>query len=134
MRRAAGDRRPGAEPLAGCRRALVPLTVADRARVPGLEIAPDPLQIRAQVGRRLVAQLAILLEAVVDDLLQAQRQLRIQRDRRDRRPVQDRGEDHRRRLARERLAAGRALVQHDAEREQVGAAVERSPRACSGDM
>ena len=40
----------------------------------------------------------------------------------------------RHRLGAKRQLAAEQLVQADAEREQVGAAVERSPSSCSGDM
>ncbi len=58
--------------------------VADPHRVgaPRLEVALDAPEIGAQVGRALVAQLAVLLEAVVDDLLHPDRQLRVEERRR----------------------------------------------------
>ena len=93
-------------------------------RVPGLDVAPDPLEVRTQIRRRLVSQLAILLEAVVDHVLETKRQFGIQSHRRDRRAIEDRRQDHRGGLAREWVTASRALVEHDAEGKQIGAPVE----------
>ena len=88
------------------------------------DIAADALQIGPELGRRLVAELAILLEAVGDDLLQPERQVGVERRRRQRRLVQDCRERHGRRLPRERMPSSRALVQHHAERKQIRAAVQ----------
>ena len=92
-----------------------------------VRVALQALQVRLQLGGALVAQVAVLLERRVDDPLELRRQLRVERDGRDRRAVQDRVEDDGRRAAGERLAARRHLVEHGAAGEDVGAR-RRAPR------
>ena len=88
---------------------------ATRARV-----APEALQIRLQVGSGLVAQIPFLFERPGDDPIQVVWQRVVDRARRHGVPVEDAIEDDRGRVAREALAAGRHLVEHDPERKQVG--------------
>ena len=73
----------------------------------------------------LVAQLAVFLQRAVDDIFQLGRQVRIQPDRCQRRAVHDRIEDDSRSFSPKWHRASRHLVQHDAERKQIGARVER---------
>ena len=82
------------------------------------------LRSAQHVGRRLIAQAAVLLERLGDDPLELGGQMRVERARRHRRLVQNPVEDDGRRRAGERLPAGRHLVEHDAERKQIGARVE----------
>ena len=89
-----------------------------------IQIAPQALQIRPQLRGRLIPQLTILFEAVVDHLLQAEGQLRVRDNRRDGHLVQNRGKGRSRGLGRERMMARGALVKHCAQREQVATTVE----------
>ena len=72
----------------------------------------------------LVAQGAILLERRVDGIDQPRRRVGLQHGRRHRRPIQDRVEHHRRRRAGEGLLSCHHLVQHEAQREDVGTGVD----------
>src|SRR5581483_6458110 len=84
---------------------------------------PRMLQIEADLGRGVMAQLRLDLEAAQDDLLQPGRDVRTQAARRRRivieaaAPLPDRG-----RLA-ERPLAGGEEIENDAEREQVAARI-----------
>ena len=87
-------------------------------------IAPQPLEVGAQLGGRLVAHLAVLFEGLLDDLLELRRQLRIDAGRRRRLPVQDGAQDDGR-IPAEGPASRGHLVEHEAEREEVRPGVER---------
>jgi hypothetical protein len=65
----------------------------------------------------LKAEIAVLLEGLVDDAAELGRQGRIDLIDRDRVAVQDRIEHHRRRLPLERQSAGRHLVEHGSDAE-----------------
>ena len=109
-------------PSRGYRFSATGILARDRfhhVRMTRFDVAPDALQIRSQVGCRLVAQLAVFLEAVVDDFLQTQRHLRIERDGRHRRSADDGRQNRRRRLPGERPMARRAFVEHDARLQRV---------------
>ena len=92
---------------------------------PRLDGAPRALQVRAKVGRGLIAQLGVLLQRPGDDTVHLRGQVRVHAARRRRAAIEDPLEDDRRRIARECRVSGRHLVEHDAEREQVGSRVER---------
>ena len=115
------------DPEAGtrCRRKAEPAGQHfNGARVPRFDVPPHALQVGPQVRRRLISQLAIFLEAVVDHFLETDRQLGIQHHRRNRRTIEDRRENHGGGLAGKWMVARRALVEHDTQREKIGAWVE----------
>ena len=98
-------------------------------------VALQPPEICAQLRRSLAPQLAVLLQSLVEDRLQLRRQPGFSWTGDARHLVQNRFKDDCGRGSRERLPARRHLIQHDAEREQIGALHPAvSPRACSGDM
>ena len=84
----------------------------------------ETLEVAQYVGCVLIAQLAILLERLVDDVLQLGGQRRVEPRRGHRRLAENPFEDHRRGRAGKWLRASRHLVQHDAERKEIGARVE----------
>ena len=86
--------------------------------------ALEPLQIRAQIGGGLIAQLAILLERLGDDAIELRGQQRRERRRRRRHTREQRLEHSDRRRARERQPARRHLVADDAAGEEIGAAID----------
>ncbi len=85
---------------------------------------PQPLEIAAQIGRRLIPEVAILLERLRDDPIELRRHRRVHARGRRGLARQQRLERRDRRGAGERQRPGRHLVQHDAEREDVGARVQ----------
>ncbi len=87
-------------------------------------VACQALQVRAQLGCRLIAQITILLQTLVDDALQLRRSFGIQPHGSNRRRVENRSEDNSGSFAAERQRAGRHFIQDRAEREQVGACVQ----------
>ena len=97
-------------------------------------IASQPLQIGAEVRRGLIAHARSFSSDFETMRSSSRRQHRVDRARRHRIAVEDAVEHDRGGVARKTLAARRHLVQHDAEREQIGRGSTSSPRACSGDM
>ena len=93
-----------------------------------------PAKLRLEVGRMLMSQLAVFFERGRDDRFETRRNNRVQQCDRARRTIEDRVEDDSRRAPAECLGARHHLVEHDAERKQIGPRIEVSPRACSGDM
>ena len=91
----------------------------------GIRVALQPLQVGAQLGGALAAQLAVLLEGLAQNRLELSRQSRIQFDRWHRILIQDGFEHDRGSSARKRLLAGRHLIQHHSERKEIGAMVQR---------
>ena len=91
---------------------------------PGFDIPFQPLQVAAQVGRGLVAQIAILFEQLLDDLLQLGGQRRVQLRHRQGIMLQNAVEDDRRSRAIEGQPAGRHLIKDRAQRKQVGARID----------
>ena len=81
-------------------------------------------QVLPHVARRLVAEGRRLLQRARHDRVERLRHHGIQRRRRRRRLVQDLVDDLGRRRPGKRHPAGRQLVEHDAEREQVGAMID----------
>ncbi len=75
----------------------------------------------------MITQPPIFLERFVDDGFELGGKLRVQTHRRQRRLVQDRVEQRRRRRPLERLRAGAHLVEDHAKGKQIGARVERLP-------
>ena len=90
-----------------------------RHAAPRCRVALQALQIRAQFGRRLAAQVAVLLERLRHDLFEPRRQRGMTRGERLGILVEDFLEDDRGRLSGERRTVR---------------ASRSSPRACSGDM
>ena len=76
-----------------------------------IRVALQPLEVSADIGSVLVAQVAVLLQGLLDDLFQLGGDLRVQAHRRHRGAVQDGLEDHRRGIATERHDAGSHLVE-----------------------
>ena len=99
------------------------LARARRSHAPRVDLALQPLQVGAQLRRRLVAQPPVLLEQLADDLADPVGDAAVQLGGRRRGVVQDSLEDARGRAAGEGGLAGRHLVQHHAEGEEVGAGV-----------
>ena len=95
--------------------------------LPGFELALEPQEVGLQVRRRLVAELAVLLESLFEDLPELARHRRVRFRQRLRRTVQDRLEDDGVGVALERHLPGRHLVEHRAEREEVGPRVRELP-------
>ena len=87
--------------------------------------AAHRVEVAAELLGGAVAQLDGLLQAAVDERTQATGQLAPQGVGEGRLVAQDGGEHLRRRAALERVAAGRHLEEHDAERKDVGARVHR---------
>ena len=75
---------------------------ADRSRAPRFAVALETPQVGLEVGRGLVAQPRVLLEALQDDPLELRRHLGIEPQRRRGRPVQDGVEEQRRGAGRRR--------------------------------
>ena len=86
-------------------------------------IALQPLEVRANLAGVLIAKLSILLQALADDARQFRGSAGIQPSHRHRRAIQNAVEDRPRAVTVKRRRAGRHFVQHDAEREQVGAGI-----------
>ena len=95
------------------------------AREPRLDVPLGTLQIGAQVRGTLIAEVAFLLESVVDDVVQLRRHVRIEVNRRDRGPIENRVEDDGSSRPAEGLPPRDHLVQDRPEREQVGSMVQR---------
>ena len=108
-----------------CDASVPPPDVGELGRAPGarIEVALEPHQVGLQVGRRLVAEVAVLLQRLAEDPAELRGQRRIGLHDRLRVAIQDRVEDDRRRLAREGQRAGRHLVEQRPEREDVGSRV-----------
>ena len=81
-------------------------------------------QVNGQVGRRLVAFRRILLEALEDDLLQPRRKLRAEAGRRRRRRIDDEVGEHERDAVLERETSRGHVVEHDAQRVEIGPRVD----------
>ncbi len=72
----------------------------------------------------LVAQLAFFFQRTINDVLEPGRQVGIQPDRRDRRPVHDAVKNYAGSFSAKGQRSGGHFVEHDSERKQVGAGVE----------
>ena len=80
------------------------------------------------VRRVLVAQIPVLFEALVDDPFQFRRHVGIQAHGRHRSAVENRIENRSRAVSAKRPRACGHFIEHDAEREQIGAGVQRLSR------
>ena len=87
--------------------------------------AAQPQQVRAHVGRALVAEKTIPLERLRDDAIELRRKAGVETSGGDGRPAEDRGKYYRRGRTRERDLPRRHLVEHGAEAEEIAARVER---------
>src|ERR1700757_9712 len=94
------------------------------ARIP---VSFQSLQVGANVSRTLITEAAIFLQTLADDLFQFGRRVRIQPYCGGWRSIQDRVKDHTARVPSKRKHPGTHFVQNDAEREQVGPAIEFLP-------
>jgi hypothetical protein len=90
-----------------------------------IEITANPPQLRLEIGRVLIPQVAFLLERRRDDRLEARRNERVQVRDGTGRTIEDRVVDDRRRAATECLRARDHLIEHGAEREQIGSRIDR---------
>ena len=125
--RRAGDPGDGARDEGGARgqrdRASPRRASGSRGRGGHAAFGKDPFELKRGVAGGLPASRGILGEARPDEMVERGRRHRPQlRDGRGL-PLQDRGDDAGRRPALERLPAGDHLVDHGAEREDVGARV-----------
>ena len=91
----------------------------------GVELGGDPLQVVVDIARRLVAELRGLLERAGDDRVERRRHGADESRHRRRVLVEDAVDDLGRRRAVKRHVPGQHLEEHDAEREEVGAMVDR---------
>jgi hypothetical protein len=97
--------------------------------LPRFELALESQEVGLQVRRGLVAELPVLLQRLLDDLAEVGRRRRGDLGQRLRSAIQDRVVDDRVRVALEGHLPGRHLVEHRAERKEIGAGVgELSPR------
>ena len=87
-------------------------------------VALQPLQFGAQVGRVLVAKVAVFFERAIDDFFELGRQVGIQANGCDRLSIQDGVEDDAGGISAKWQAARGHFIQHNAEREQVRARIE----------
>jgi hypothetical protein len=111
-----------------------PLRVGEiRALPPArVDVPLEPQQVGLELGRRLVTQVPVLLERLVEDPLQLGRHRGVRLGERPRRAVQDRLEDEGLRVSRKGEGPGRHLVEHRPDREQVGARVGQLPARLLG--
>jgi TolB-like protein/tRNA A-37 threonylcarbamoyl transferase component Bud32 len=120
-----GGRARGNDPLPplGCGSSACVLA-RSRGGAARIGIALQPLEIGAHVDGSLIAQLAILLQRLVDDAFQIFRQVRIDAHGRGRHLVQDRVKCRCGCGSAEGEHAGRHFVEHDTRGEEVRARIE----------
>ena len=87
-------------------------------------VALQALQVGANVGGVLVAQVAIFLQRLVDDVFQLRWKVGIQSDWRNRCTIENRLKDQRRSFSAEGQRASGHLVKHHAEGKQIGAGIK----------
>ena len=87
-------------------------------------IALHALQIGSHIGRALIADVAILFERLGNQPIEIGGHIRIQLQRSRRSATEDLVRHHTGRRSPERQHAGRHLVEHDAEREQIASRVD----------
>src|SRR5260370_42433386 len=94
----------------------------------GIGVALEALQVRAEVGRVLVAKVTVLFEGLVDDVFEAGRQIWIQPHRRKRRLVKNGIEHGCGGFPSKGKLSGGHLVKHETEIRKIGAAVPNPPQ------
>ena len=102
---------------------------AARKHSRGIRIAPQALEVAAQLPRSLVAHLAVFFERLREDTVQLLGRIGIHTAHRRRCAVQYRLVDHRGRVSGKRLPPRRHLVEHHRQREEIAARVQFFP-AC----
>src|SRR5260370_18329936 len=85
----------------------------------GIGVALEALQVRAEVGRVLVAKVTVLFEGLVDDVFEAGRQIWIQPHRRKRRLGKNGIEHGCGGFPSKGKLSGGHLVKHDTETEEI---------------
>ena len=100
----------------------------------GVRVPLQALEVGFQFGAGLAADLAIFFQGFVDDFFQPWQELPDSSARGDRRPIQNRLEDHSRGIAPKRQRARAHLIKHCAEGKQIGAHRVLFPATCSGLM
>src|ERR1700687_4615873 len=98
--------------LSGCWRGSWRLRTGRRYLGAGISIPLQPLQVSADIGRVLVAQVAILLESLVNDVFQLGRQVGVQPNRRCWSAVENRLENRGRAFSAEWQRPRRHFVQN----------------------
>ena len=73
----------------------------------------------------LISQFAFLFQRAIDNVLELRRQIRIQTNRSDGRAIHDAVEDHARSFSAKRKRPGGHFVEHDSERKQISARIQR---------
>src|SRR5450755_293064 len=99
-------------------------SVRHRGRI---RVPLQPLEVSPQLGGRLTANVAILLQRLVDDLFQLRRGVGVYSKWRYRCSIQNGFEDHTASVASKRQGARAHLVQHRPERKQVSTSIEFLP-------
>ena len=102
-------------------------TSARRAETARFECDLQALQIDPHVGDRLVAEIRIFFERLLDDPLQLLRQSASHRANRRRLALENRNQQVRRRRSAERRAARHELVQDDADAVTIRSPINREP-------
>jgi hypothetical protein len=117
---------PGEKPPA---RASRPGSGRSRHRPRGFRLALQAFEVGSQLSSRLIAHLHILFQGLAEDPRQLRRRLRVEFCRWTRFAGKKAGKNDRGRRAGERLPARGHLIQHHAERKQIGARVHfQAPR------
>src|SRR5262249_18927693 len=95
-----------------------------RARTSWIEFALQAFEVGAKFGSALIAQVAVFFEGLMENALEFGRRLRIQRDRRDGRIVQNIVEDDGGRRAGKSQLASDKLIDHRTEGKEIATSVE----------
>ena len=122
------------QPPGSNRRLCWNLDAASGKHFSGLRVPLQTLQVRSQFARTLVAQVAIFLQALVDDALQFAGHIGIQSHRSDRSTFQNGVEDQRGSFTAKGGHTRAHFVEHHTEREQIRASSSSFPCICSGDI
>src|ERR1700690_4564532 len=87
-------------------------------------IAMQALEVRAHIGGALIAEIALLLERLVNDALELRREFRIQANGRRRNLIENGIEYCRRSGSLESHVARGHFVEHHAKRKKIGARIQ----------
>src|SRR5271170_8132266 len=85
----------------------------------------QPLEVGAQLGGRLATELAVFLQQLIEDVLELFRELGVEGDWRDGWVIEDLIEDYRGGGAAKWMVASGHLIEHNAQRKEVAARIER---------